>query len=301
MNIQEEIKRLKNEKDVVILAHYYVDGEVQDIADFVGDSYYLSKAAKDAKEQTILFCGVRFMGESAKILNPEKKVVMAEQSADCPMAHMTSVEKIEKTRQSHDDLAVVCYINSTAEIKAHSDVVVTSSNALKIVSKLPQKNILFIPDNNLGGYIAEQLPDKHFIFHDGYCYVHNAITKEELLKAKTEHPNALVLVHPECRKEIAELADYIGSTSGILSFAGESDATEFIIATETGIFYNLRKQNPNKQFYPVREEQICTDMKTITLEKVFQALQTLEPEITLDEDLRKRAAVALERMHELAD
>ncbi len=300
MDIKKEIIRLKKEKDVVILAHYYVDGEVQEIADYVGDSYYLSKAAVDAPQNTILFCGVRFMGESAKILNPEKKVVMADMMADCPMAHMTDVDKINETKSRYDDLAVVCYINSTAEIKANSDVCVTSSNALDIVSKLPQKNILFIPDNNLGMYIANRLPEKNFIYHDGYCVVHQAIKKEDLERAKQAHPNAIVLVHPECTPDVVRLADYVGSTSGIIDYASKNKAQEFLIGTEIGIFYVLQKKNPGKYFFLIGQSQMCRNMKLINLDKVYHALQSLEPELKLNEDLRIKAEIPLKRMHELA-
>lgn len=300
MDIKKEIIRLKKEKDVVILAHYYVDGEVQEIADYVGDSYYLSKAAVDAPQNTILFCGVRFMGESAKILNPQKKVVMADMMADCPMAHMTNVDKINATKARYDDLAVVCYINSTAEIKANSDVCVTSSNALDIVSKLPQKNILFIPDNNLGMYIEKQLPEKNFIYHDGYCIVHHAIKKEDVERAKLAHSNAIVLVHPECTPDIVRLADYVGGTSGIIDYAAKSNAQEFLIGTEIGIFYELQKKNPGKHFFRIGQNQMCRNMKLINLDKVYHVLQSLEPELKLDEDLRIKAEIPLKSMHELA-
>ncbi len=301
MDIVQQIINLKKETDTVILAHYYVDGAVQEIADSVGDSYYLSKSAMNAPQKNILFCGVLFMGESAKILNPGKRVVMPDADADCQMAHMTSVEKIEKTKSEYDDLAVVCYINSTAEIKAHSDVCVTSANALKIISKLPQKNILFIPDNNLGSHIAAKLPEKNFIYHDGYCYVHHTITKEQLQQAKIKHPNAPVLLHGECQMNVTALADYIGSTSGILDYAASSDAKEFIIGTEEGIFHQLKKMNPEKAFYPVRDNQTCSGMKLITMEKVLHALQTMQPEIILDKSLMERAKIPLLRMHELAE
>ncbi len=298
--IESRIKRLKKEKDVLILAHYYVDEEVQKIADCVGDSYYLSEKAVEAKEKAILFCGVTFMGESAQILNPDKLILMPDMEADCPMAHMGAVERIEKARKEHDDLAVVCYINSTAELKRHCDVCVTSSNAVKIVSALPNKNILFVPDENLGRYIASKLPDKHFIFNDGYCYVHKEITKEDVLAAKKRWPRAEVLAHPECTMAVLEEADYIGSTSGIITRANESSAEEFIICTETGVFYELQKNNPGKIFHPAREQQICKGMKKVTLEKVLQALEQMDQTIALNEDVREEAKKPLTRMLELA-
>lgn len=296
----EEIKRLKEEKDVVILAHYYVDGAVQEIADVVGDSYFLAKKATEVTQQNILFCGVSFMGESAKLLNPEKRVVMAEESADCPMAHMVDIDKIEEVRQQYPDVAVVCYVNSTAEIKAHSDVCVTSSNALRVVEKLPNKHIFFIPDNNLGRYVAKKLPEKDFIFNDGYCHVHTSIHRDELLKAKELHPEAEVLSHPECTEDILACSDFIGSTSEIIEYASRSNAREFIICTEMGVFYELEQKNPGKRFFSVGHRQFCPNMKRITLEKVKEALETLSPEMELPEDIREQANRPLKRMLDLA-
>lgn len=296
----KQIKKLKEEKDVLILAHYYVDEEVQKIADCVGDSYFLSEKAVDAKEKVILFCGVSFMGESAKILNPDKLVLMPDYEADCPMAHMATAEKIRKVREEYDDLAVVCYINSTAELKRHSDVCVTSSNAMKIVSSLPNKNILFVPDENLGRYIASKLPEKNFIFNDGYCYVHKEIRKEDVLAAKKQWPQAEVLAHPECTMAVLEEADYIGSTSGIIARASESDAQEFIVCTETGVFYELQKNNPDKIFHPAKEQQICEGMKKITLDKVLEALENMDQTVEMEETARCEAQRPLTKMLELA-
>ncbi len=255
MNQIEEIKKLKKEKNAVILAHYYVDGEVQAIADYVGDSYYLSKLATTLKEQVIIFCGVSFMGESAKILNPEKTVVMADEHADCPMAHMVDIETIEKIREENPDTCVVCYVNSAAEIKAHSDVCVTSSNAVRIVKALPAQKIFFIPDNNLGHYVSTQVPEKDFIFHDGFCHVHKSIEKANVLAAKEAHPDALVLTHPECTEDVLEISDFIGSTSEIIEYATKSNQKTFIICTEMGIFYELGQKNPDKKFYSVGHRQ----------------------------------------------
>ena len=299
-NIKKEIEQLKREKDVVILAHYYVDGEVQALADYVGDSYFLAKKATEITERNILFCGVSFMGESAKILNPDKNVVMADDTADCPMAHMLDIDRIAEVRQKYTDVAVVCYVNSTAEIKAHSDVCVTSSNALRVVQALPNRYIFFVPDENLGRYIASQIPEKNFILNDGFCHVHTSIYKEELLHAKALHPEALVLAHPECRENVLEISDFIGSTSEILSFAELSEAKEFIICTEMGVFYELELKNPNKKFYSVGHRQFCPNMKKISLEKVLHALVTLEPKVEIDEQLRIKATKPLGRMLELA-
>ena len=296
----KQIKKLKEDKDVLILAHYYVDEEVQKIADRVGDSYYLSEMAVEAKEKVILFCGVSFMGESAKILNPEKLVLMPDTTADCPMAHMATPEKIKNVKDQYDDLAVVCYINSTAEIKRYSDVCVTSSNAMKIVKSLPNKNILFVPDENLGRYIASKIPEKNFIFNDGYCYVHKEITKEDVLRSREKWPKAEVLAHPECTMAVLEEADYVGSTSGIIAQAGISAANEFIICTETGVFYELKKNNPNKVFHPAKEQQICSDMKKVTLEKVLQTLESMDQPVEMDETARREAQRPLIKMLELA-
>lgn len=301
MSLAENIKTLKKEKNVLILAHYYTEGAVQDAADYVGDSYYLSKIAAAAPQQTILFCGVRFMGESAKILSPEKRVFMAEASADCPMAHMIGPQAVEDVRARYDDLAVVCYINSTTEVKAVSDVCVTSSNALKIVSRLPQKNILFIPDENLGDYIAQQLPQKNFVFQKGFCPIHQDITKQDVEQAKRLHPQARVLAHPECRPDVVRLADFAGSTSAIIDFATESPAQEFIILTVQGILHQLRRKNPEKTFYFPQGEPWCKNMKRITLEKVSDVLQNMTNEVVLDEDLRKKAMGSLQKMHALAE
>lgn len=295
-----KIEKLKKEKDAVILAHYYVNDEIQEIADYIGDSYYLSKIAVELPQKVIVFCGVTFMGESAKILSPEKTVIMPEALADCPMAHMASLEKIAEVRQNYEDLAVVCYINSTAEIKKAVDVCVTSSNALKIVRALPQQNIYFVPDQNLGQYIASQVPEKNFIFNDGYCHVHDEIMIDEVEAAKAAHPNARVLVHPECTMTVIGAADYVGSTAGIIDYATASDADEFIIGTEIGILHQLRKNNPNKKFYTINRNQICPNMKKITLAKVVYALENGINPMEVDEETRNRAVLALEKMLELA-
>lgn len=297
---KEEIARLKKEKNAVILAHYYVDGEVQEIADYVGDSYYLAEIATKVPEEVILFCGVSFMGESAKLLNPEKKVVMADAYADCPMAHMVDIDRIHEVRKEYPDVAVVCYVNSTAEIKAESDVCVTSSNALKIVKRLPNKDIFFIPDNNLGRYIAKQLPEKHFIFNDGFCHVHTSIHPEDVERAKTLYPEAKVLAHPECTEDVLELADYIGSTSQIIDYATNHEDNVYIICTEMGVFYELMQKNPDKKFYSVGHRQFCPNMKRINLDGVIDALTNLEPEMYLPKEVSQHANQPLKRMLELA-
>lgn len=300
MNIVDEIKKWKKEKNAVILAHYYVNPEVQQIADYIGDSFYLSKVAVGLKEQTIVFCGVEFMGESAKILNPDKTVLLPEISADCAMAHMADVETIQKMRDTYEDLAVVCYINSTAELKRHSDVCVTSANAVNIVKALPNKRIFFIPDKNLARYVAEQVPEKEFVFNQGYCPVHEHMKLKEVKQAKELHPKAEILTHPECPESICEISDYIGSTSGIIEYASNSDCEEFIVCTENGVRYELERRNPKKRFYFTETEPVCVDMKKLTLEKVLHVLKTEENEVHVTKEVREESGKALERMLELA-
>lgn len=300
MSLKDKIQALKEARNAVILAHYYVPDEVQEIADYVGDSYYLSKLACDAEAETIVFCGVSFMGESAKILSPDKTVLMPDPAADCAMAHMADLIKIKEMREKYDDLAVVCYINSTAELKTYSDVCVTSANALKIVRNLPNKNIFFIPDGNLGRYVAEQIPEKNVILNDGYCPVHAAWTKEEVLDAKAKHPEAEFVVHPECTQDLLHEADYIGSTSGIINYVTASECKEFIIGTENGVIYELKMKNPDKKFYPLNDHQVCPDMKMVTLEKVYDVLANGTNEIHVSDELRKESMKPLERMLELS-
>ena len=263
-SIVEEINQLKKEKNAIIMAHYYVPDEVQAIADYIGDSFYLSKIATKIKEDTIVFCGVSFMGESAKILNPSKTVLLPDSSADCPMAHMADITTIQRIKSEYEDVAVVCYINSTAELKSHSDVCVTSSNAISIVKALPNKNIFFIPDQNLA------------------------------------HPNAEFLVHPECPPDVLAHADMIGSTSEIIDYASKSTTTEFIIGTEAGVLYELKQNNPDKTFYTVTNHQCCTDMKKITLEKIRDALVSYNGNVEVSDELRHAAHLPLNRMLELA-
>lgn len=300
MTVKEEIQSLKKEKNALILAHYYVPAEVQEVADYIGDSFYLSKIATQTQADILVLCGVSFMGESAKILNPEKKVLLPDASSDCPMAHMADVKRIQAMRQQYPDLAVVCYINSTAELKQHSDVCVTSANALKIVKALPNKYIYFIPDENLGQYVASKVPEKTFIFNDGRCPIHAQLTKEALEQAKTQHPEAKVLVHPECIPAVLELADYIGSTSGIIQYATESPSNGFIICTEDGVLYELQQKNPDKHFYMVQENFSCPGMKLVTLEKVRDALKYEQNQVTVSKSLQTASLSPLQRMLELA-
>ena len=300
VDAENKIRELKKQKNAIILAHYYAPAEVQRIADYVGDSFYLAKIAKSSTADVIVFCGVSFMGESAKILNPNKKVLMPDVSADCPMAHMVTEGRIKELREKYDDLAVVCYINSTAELKCQSDVCVTSSNAVKIVKALPNKNIFFIPDKNLGRYVAEQVPEKNVILNHGYCPIHVKVSLEEVLQEKKLHPTALVLSHPECEENILNISDYIGSTAEIIDFAKQSEKDEFIICTEDGVEFELIKTNPNKKFYFTKTRPCCVDMKLNTLDKLLKVLETEENPIEVDEETRERALVPLNRMLELA-
>lgn len=300
MTKQEEIKQLKLEKDAVLLAHYYVPAEVQEIADYVGDSFYLSKVASKLTNKGLVFCGVSFMGESGKLLNPDKAVLMPDASADCPMAHMVTKAEIDDVRARYEDLAVVCYINSTAEIKSWSDVCVTSANAVQIVKKLPNQNILFIPDKNLGRYVAEQVPEKNVMLVKGYCPVHEEMKAKEIQELKQLHPLAEVLAHPECNASVLSIADYIGSTTGILKQAAASNAKEFIIATEIGVRYELEKQNPKKTFYFPKTEPVCMDMKKITLDGILHVLRTGENGAAVASNIAEPSKATLNRMLELA-
>ncbi|HIS27294.1 MAG TPA: quinolinate synthase NadA [Candidatus Pullilachnospira intestinigallinarum] len=300
MNIQEEIRTLKKERNALILAHYYVPGPVQEIADVVGDSFALSQKAADTDADVLVFAGVSFMGESAKILSPDKTVLLPDAEADCPMAHMATEENIRKLKKQYPDLAVVCYINSTARLKALSDVCVTSSNALKIVRALPNRNIYFIPDKNLGQYVAGQVPEKNIILNDGYCPIHHSLTPALLLEAKKAHPEAQVLMHPECPPKTLPMADYVGSTAGILAYARQSSHKEFLVATEEGVLWQLQRENPGKQFYSPTEDFCCPGMKLITLEKVRDALKNNTNPVEIEESLRLAALRPLKRMLQLA-
>ena len=302
--LRARVAELKAARDAVILAHYYVAPEVQAIADYVGDSFYLAKLAVELPQQTIVLAGVEFMGESAKLLNPSKPVLLPEPAADCPMAHMVQRRTVEAARERYgDDLAVVCYVNSTVEIKSWSDVCVTSSNAVKIVAGLPQHHILFIPDRNLGRFVAEQVPSKHIILNQGYCPRHEAISLQELIDLEEEHPEALVLAHPECTEEVLAEADYIGSTAGIIAYAEQSEAREFIIATVRGVRYELERrcQGAHKSFYFTKTPPTCINMDQVTLEKVARCLVGGTGEVEMPPAaLAEPAKATLDRMLEAA-
>jgi len=295
MAMIDEILALKKERQAVILAHNYQIPEVQDIADLVGDSLELSRAAAHLDAKVIVFCGVDFMAETAAILSPQKKVVLPEKDASCPMAHMIHPEQLLEMRVRYPEAAVVCYVNSTAEVKAESDVCCTSANGVSVVGSLPQRQVIFVPDRNLAAYVARHT-EKQIIPWNGYCYVHEQFTPQEVRASRALYPQAEVLVHPECRPEVIDLADYVYSTAGMSRYARASKAREFIIGTEVGMLYRLKKDNPKKEFYPLSEKAVCQNMKKINLEKVLRALQTLEPSVVVPEEIASKARRSIERM-----
>lgn len=300
--MQEKILQLKKEKDICILAHSYVAREIQEIADFTGDSFQLSVLAEKAPQETVIMCGVRFMAETVKILSPEKTVYIASPIAGCPMAEQMDKELISKVKEQYPDYTVVAYINTTSDLKTVCDVCVTSSSAVKIVKKIENDKILFIPDCNLGAFVAEQVPEKEFKLLQGGCPIHARMSKKDVLKAKELHPNALFLVHPECRPEVVEEADYIGSTSGIMDFARKSDAKEFIIGTEISIAESLQYECPDKKFYPLSKELICPNMKTTTLVDLYNTMiGEGGEEIIMDEQTIKDAKKCIDMMIKLGE
>lgn len=300
--IQEEILRLKKEKNICILAHSYVSKEIQEIADFTGDSYALSVKAKDTDAETVIMCGVRFMAETVKILSPEKTVYIANGAAGCPMAEQMEKEAIAAVKEMYPDYAVVAYINTTAALKTVCDVCVTSSQAVQIVSKMPEKNILFIPDCNLGDYVKKQLPEKNFMLLSGGCPTHAKFDEEDAIRVENEHPNALFLVHPECKPEVVKHADYVGSTSGIMDYAKKSDAKEFIIGTENTIAELLQYECPEKKFYPLSKDLVCHNMKITTLVDVYNTLKgDGGEEIVLDTETIEKARKCIDKMIELGE
>jgi len=295
-NLVKEILSWKKKREAVILAHVYQPGEIQDIADFTGDSLFLSQQAAKTKAKVIVFCGVQFMAETASILSPEKIVLLPEIKAGCPLADMAPAEKVKNKIKELPEAVVVSYVNSSAVVKSLSDYCCTSANAVQIARSIPaEKKILFLPDMNLADFTAKKSKRKITPW-PGFCPTHHLLTRDDVIKAKELHPQALLLVHPECRPEVCNLADYIGSTRGIIEFASNNPAKEYIIGTELGIFHPLKKNNPDKDFFPASEKMICKDMKLITLEKVLYSLQNLEPQITVPEDIRKKSLKALNRM-----
>ena len=296
-DIQSEILRLKKENDVCILAHAYQTQDIHEVADFIGDSFALSKKAAEAPQKTILMCGVRFMAETAKILSPDKKVILSHPEAGCPMAEQLTASELAELKKQYPQSAVVAYINTTSALKTECDVCVTSASALEAVKKIPQKEILFIPDCNLGSWLAKQIPEKTFHFIKGGCPVHMQISPEDVLKARKKHPDALLLVHPECKSEVTEQADYAGSTTGIIHFAENSDAKEFIIGTDNSIVQHLQFAHPDKKFYPLAKCCVCDDMRLTTLVDVYNCVNgTGGEEIILSDAVMTKARRCIDAM-----
>ena len=296
MEAVEEIARLKSERRAVILAHNYTRGEVQDVADFTGDSLELARRATEVEADVIVFCGVWFMAETAKILNPDKIVLIPEPSAGCPMADMITGAQLRELKAKNPGAKAVCYVNSTAEVKAECDICVTSGNAEKVMALFgPDEKILFVPDRHLGGHIAGLL-GRDYTLWPGYCPTHAAITVTAIKAAREVHPGAPVMVHPECAKDVRAAADERLSTGGMCRFARESSAQEFIVGTEIGILHRLRKENPGKTFYPVSERIVCPNMKKTTLENLAESLRAMKTEVMVPDDIAHRARRAIEAM-----
>ena len=300
MNIkemQDEIMRIKKEKDICILAHAYQSHDIWEVADYVGDSFGLAQRAAEAPQKTMIMCGVRFMAETVKLLSPEKTVYLPEPDAGCPMADQIDYDLLAALREKNPGYTVVAYVNTTTEVKTLSDVCVTSSSAVKIVKNMPEKDILFIPDCNLGSWVKKQVPEKNIKLVSGGCPTHVRVTVKDVKKAKATHPNALLLVHPECLKEVTELADYAGSTTGIMDYAAKSDAKEFIIGTENSIVSHLQLAHPEKRFYALSKDCVCHNMKMTTLGDVYNCVVNGEGEsITLTEETMQKARKSIDAM-----
>ena len=290
----QKIKELKEEKNAIILAHNYQLPEIQDVADFVGDSLGLARKASETEAEIIVFCGVDFMAETAKILSHDRIVIHPDTNAKCPMAAMVDVESLGWVKDENPQAPVVAYVNTTAAVKAETDVCCTSSNAVKVIKSLREKDIIFIPDKNLGLYAKRFIFDKNLILWPGFCPTHHKINKEDIIALKKEHPDAEILVHPECKPDVIDIADHVFSTQGMVDHASKSDSKEFIIGTERELCYRLKKENPTKEFYPM--EAICPNMKKITIDRVLKSLENLDPKVTLSKDIIERAKLPLERM-----
>jgi len=294
-----KIRKLKDERKAVILAHNYQPGEIQDLADFTGDSLGLSIKAAETDADVIVFCGVQFMAETAAILSPQKTVLLPDKFAGCPLADMITAEQLRRLKQEHPDALVVCYVNSSAEVKAESDYCCTSANAVEIVSSLPQdRRIIFVPDQHLGRFVAERT-GRDLVLWPGYCHVHVVITVDDIKNARAKYPDAIVMTHPECTEPVKEISDEMLSTGQMLKFAAKSTARQFIIATEIGIIHTLKKQNPEAEFVPASDRAICPNMKKITLEKIIWALEDMQYKISVPEAIREKAKKAIDRMVEI--
>ena len=300
-SIEEKIQDLKRERGAIIIAHNYQPDEVQAIADFTGDSLELSRKAAELEKEVVVFCGVHFMAETAAILSPEKTILLPDRFAGCPMADMITAEQLRAKKAEHPGAAVVCYVNTSAAVKAECDLCCTSSNAMKIVGSVPEDQmVLFVPDTHLGNYVKKQLGRENMLMWDGYCPTHSRIRDVDVLREKQEHPEAVVMAHPECPLPIRELADELLSTGQMCAFAKASDATEFIVATEMGILYRLRNENPDKKFYAVSDRAICPNMKKIDLEKILWALEDMQYRVVVPEETANKARRSIEAMLELS-
>ena len=299
-SIEERIQKLKRDRGAIIIAHNYQPDEVQAIADFTGDSLELSRKAAELEEEVIVFCGVHFMAETAAILSPEKTILLPDRFAGCPMADMITAEQLRAKKAEHPDAVVISYVNSSAAVKAECDLCCTSSNAKAIVSSVPaDKEIIFVPDTHLGHYVQEEL-GREMIIWDGYCPTHSRIRDVDILREKEDHPNAVVIAHPECPLSIRDLSDQLLSTGQMCTYAKESDEKEFIVATEMGLLYRLRNENPDKKFYAVSDRALCPNMKKIDLEKVLWSLEDMQYRITVPEEIANKARRSIEAMLELS-
>ena len=297
-NLVQRLQELKKERNAIILAHYYMRPEVQAVADYIGDSFGLSQKDRDTDADVILFCGVHFMAESAKILNPDKIVLMPDERSGCPMADMVTGEGLRKLKAEHPNATVIAYVNTSAEVKAETDICCTSSNALKVIESVESDEIIWVPDKNLGHYVS-QYTDKKMIIWQGYCNTHDLLTPEEVLELKREYPHAPIVVHPECRPEVVALGDYVGSTTGILKYCRESNFTDYIVATEEGVRYMLEKESPEKRFHFASRYMVCPNMKVHNVKKMVRALETMQPQIEVDPEIAAKAKRSLDRMLEV--
>ncbi|MBR2567861.1 MAG: quinolinate synthase NadA [Paenibacillus sp.] len=293
--LRERLEQLKKERNAIILAHYYQRDEIQEVADFRGDSFLLAQKAAETDAEVIVFCGVHFMGESAKILARNKTVIIPDERAGCPMADMVNVEGLRKLKAQHPNAKVVTYINSSAEIKAETDICCTSSNAVKVIESLDAEEIIWVPDKNLGHYVQEKT-GKNLIIWEGYCNTHDMLTVKDVVEMKAKYPNAAFVVHPECRPEVVEMGDFVGSTTALIDYCKNSAHTEFIVGTEDGTGYQLRKDSPNKAFHFATKYLVCPNMKVNNLKKLVKCLETMQPQIYVPPQVAERAKLSLERM-----
>jgi len=301
LGLKEDILKLKKEKNALVLAHLYEKAEIQEVADIVGDSYFLSKKAMESSKDIIVFCGVKFMAESAKILSPNKRILIPVNDTTCPMADMATVDKLKAMKLRNPKAKVVTYINSNGDIKALSDVCVTSSSAKAILNNIEEEEIIFLPDRNLGSYLQENIQNKKFILYDGFCPVHERVEEEEVLTLKNRYPNFKVLVHPECSKKVRDLGDFIGSTSELIDYSVQDGTNGFIVVTEEGVLYQMKEKSPNKTFIPIENGMICPNMKKISMKDLYNCLINEEFEVHIEEELRLKAHKSLENMHLLSN